>query len=81
MASERLLRYRRILLVCALVWFAVGADCDAAVREYAFISIKIGTAASTPVNTGTLVFELWPDLAPKTVQNFKKPCRILNKKD
>jgi peptidyl-prolyl cis-trans isomerase B (cyclophilin B) len=71
MASERLLRYRRILLVCALVWFAVGGDCDAAVREYAFISIKIGTSASTPENTGTLVFELWPDLAPKTVQNFK----------
>jgi peptidyl-prolyl cis-trans isomerase B (cyclophilin B) len=58
-------------LVCALVCFAVGGDCDAAVREYAFISIKIGTSASTTENTGTLVFELWPDLAAKTVQNFK----------
>jgi peptidyl-prolyl cis-trans isomerase B (cyclophilin B) len=45
--------------------------CGAAVREYAVISIKIGTGDSTSINTGTLVFELWPDLAPKTVQNFK----------
>ena len=39
--------------------------------EYAVISIKIGAGESTSINTGTLVFELWPDLAPKTVQNFK----------
>jgi peptidyl-prolyl cis-trans isomerase B (cyclophilin B) len=71
MPYERLLHCLKIALVGALVWIAVFGRCDAAVREYAVISIKIGTAASTPVNTGTLVFELWPDLAPKTVQNFK----------
>jgi cyclophilin family peptidyl-prolyl cis-trans isomerase len=71
MDYRRILRCSRRLLVATLLWFAIGGDCDAAVREYAVISVKIGTAASTPVNTGTLVFELWPDLAPKTVQNFK----------
>ena len=49
----------------------LGSRSDAAVREYAVISIKVGAGESTSINTGTLVFELWPDLAPKTVQNFK----------
>jgi peptidyl-prolyl cis-trans isomerase B (cyclophilin B) len=71
MDFKRPIRSARMTLLSFLVCLGVLGNCHAAIREYAFISIKIGTAASTPANTGTLVFELWPDLAPKTVQNFK----------
>jgi peptidyl-prolyl cis-trans isomerase B (cyclophilin B) len=62
---------RCALLLVLTMLLGLGSRSDAAVREYAVISIKIGAGESTSINTGTLVFELWPDLAPKTVQNFK----------
>lgn len=70
MAHQRLI-WQRCLLVLGLLMLGLGSRCDATVREYAVVSIKIGTASSSSSNTRTLVFELWPDLAPKTVQNFK----------
>lgn len=70
MAHRRLI-WQRCVLVLGIMLLGLGSKCDAAVREYALISVKIGTSSSTSSNTGTLVFELWPDLAPKTVQNFK----------
>ena len=70
MAHRRLI-WQRCVLVLGIMLLGLGSKCDAAVREYALISVKIGTSSSTSSNTGTFVFELWPDLAPKTVQNFK----------
>lgn len=66
MSSQKTSRWLLASLVLSLFFGLAGAE-DAAKKE---MKAAAGTVVSLETNVGTIELELWPDVAPTTVENF-----------
>ncbi len=64
-----------VLLAGCAVWAADPPKSDAATGTATPAAAAANEVAVLKTSAGTMVLEFWPDVAPKTVENFKKLAR------
>src|SRR5436309_8632895 len=72
---NRLWIFGLTVFLCGTAAFISAAEKQAAATDAKKASAATNEVAVIKTSAGDMVIEFWPDVAPKTVENFKKLAR------